>query len=68
MGKTKSAIAEYSYSGVLYKEALATLQRKFVQPHAVVGVHIDKLSNFAPLKMHNSENEIGRSKVFFSKI
>ena len=46
MGKTKSAIAEYSYSGVLYKDALATLQRKFGQPHAVVGAHLDKLSFF----------------------
>ena len=42
MGKAKSAIAEYSYSGVLYKDALATLQRKFGQPHAVVGAHLDE--------------------------
>ena len=56
VGKAKSAIAEYSYSGVLYKDALATLQRKFGQPHAVVGAHLDKLSNFPPLKMRNSEN------------
>ena len=47
VGKAKSAIAEYSYSGVLYKDALATLQRKFGQPHAVVGAHLDKLSNFS---------------------
>ena len=64
VGKAKSAIAEYSYSGVLYKDALATLQRKFGQPHAVVGAHLDKLSNFPPLKMHNLENVIG----FSSKI
>ena len=63
MGKAKSAIAEYSYSGVLYKDALATLQRKFGQPHAVVGAHLDKLSNFPPLKMHNSENVIGFSSA-----
>ena len=63
VGKAKSAIAEYSYSGVLYKEALATLQRKFGQPHAVVGAHLDKLSNFPPLKMHNSENVIGFSSA-----
>ena len=36
VGKTKPAIAEYSYSGVLYKDALATLQRRFGQPHVVV--------------------------------
>ena len=63
MGKAKSAIAEYSYSGVLYKDALATLQRKFGQPHAVVGAHLDKLSNFPTLKMHNSENLIGFSST-----
>ena len=57
VGKAKSAIAEYSYSGVLYKDALATLQRKFGQPHAVVGAHLEKLSNFPPLKMHNSETD-----------
>ena len=56
VGKAKSAIAEYSYSGVLYKDALAHLQRNFGQPHAVVGAHLDKLSNFLPLKMHNLEN------------
>ena len=63
VGKAKSAIAEYSYSGVLYKDALATLQRKFGQPHAVVGAHLDKLSTFPPLKMHNSENVIGFSSA-----
>ena len=64
VGKAKSAIAEYRYSGVLYKDALATLQRKFGQPHAVVRALLDKLINFPPLKLHNSENVIG----FFSTI
>ena len=64
VGKAKSAIVEYSFSRVLYKDALATLQRKFGQPHAVVGAHLDKLSNFPPLKMHNSENIIGFSSTF----
>ena len=63
VGKAKSAIAEYSYKGVLYKDALSTLQRKFGQPHAVVGAQLDKLSNFPPLKMHNSENVIGFSSA-----
>ena len=63
MGKAKSAIAEYSYSGVLYKDALATLQRKFGQPHSVVRAHLDKLRNFPPLKIHNSENVIGFSSA-----
>ena len=64
VGKAKSAIAEYRYNGVLYKDALATLQRKFGQPHAVVRAHLDKLINFPALKLHNSENVIG----FFSTI
>ena len=63
VGKAKSAIAEYSHSGVLYKDALATLQRNFGQPHALVGAHLDKLSNFPPLKMHNSENVINFSSA-----
>ena len=28
-------MAEFSYSGVMYKDALATLQRNFGQPHAI---------------------------------
>ena len=62
-GKEKTAIAEFSYSGVMYKDALATLQRKFGQPHAIVGAHLDKLNTFPPLKMHNSENVISFSSA-----
>ena len=57
-GKAKTATGEFSYSGVMYKDALATMQRKFGQPHAIVGAHLDKLNTFPPLKMHNSENVI----------
>ena len=60
-GKAKTAIAEFSYSGVMYKDALATLQRKFGQPHAIVGAHLD--NTFPPLKMHNSENVISFSSA-----
>ena len=45
----------------MYKDALATLQRKFRQPLAIVGAHLDKLNIFPPLKMHNSENVISFS-------
>ena len=62
-GKAKTAIAEVSYSGVMYKDALATLQRKFGQPHAIVGAHIDKLNTFPSLKMHISENAISFSSA-----
>ena len=47
----------------MYKAALATLQRKFGQPHAIVGRHLDKLNTFPPLKMHNSENVISFSSA-----
>ena len=63
VGKAKCAIAEYSYSGVLYKDALATHQRKFGHKHSVVVTHLDKLSSFPDLKMHNSENVIGFSST-----
>ena len=48
----------------MFKDTLATLQRKFRQPHAIVGAHLDKLNTFPPLKMHNSENDFS----FFSAI
>ena len=63
IGNTKPKIAEFSYCGVMYKDALATLQRKFGQPHAFVGAHLEKLNTFSPLKMHNSENIISFSSV-----
>ena len=62
-GTAKTAIAEFFYSGVLYKEALATLQRKFGQPHAIVAAHLEKLNTFPPRKMHNSENVINFSSA-----
>ena len=42
----------------MYQDALKTLERKFGQPQAVVSAHLDKLKNFPPLKMHNSDNVI----------
>ena len=45
-GKAKIAIAEFAYCGLMYKDALRTLERKFGQPQAVVSAHLDKLSNF----------------------
>ena len=60
-GKAKTAIAEFAYCGTIYKDALRTLERKFGQPQAVVSAHLDKLSSFPPLKMHNSSNIINYS-------
>ena len=62
-GKAKNPIAEFSYNGVMYKDALATLQRKFGQLHAIVGGHLDQLNTVPLLKMHSSENVISFSSA-----
>ena len=67
-GKAKIAIAEFAYCGLMYKDALRTLERKFVQPQAVVSAHLDKLSNFPPLKMHNSDSIINYSAAISSLV
>ena len=67
-GKTITAIAEFAYCGVMYKDALKTLERKFGQPQAVVSAHLDKLSSFPPLKMHNSDNIINYSATISSLV
>ena len=67
-GKAKIAIAEFAYCGLMYKDALRTLEGKFGQPQAVVSAHLDKLSNFPPLKMHNSDNIINYSAAISSLV
>ena len=67
-GKAKTPIAEFAYCGVMYKDALKTLERKFGQPQAVVSAHLDKLSSFPPLKMHNSDNIINYSATISSLV
>ena len=52
----------------MYKDALKTLERKFGQPQAVVSSHLDKLSSFPPLKMHNSDNIINYSATISSLV
>ena len=58
-GKAKTAIAEFAYCGVMYKNALKT--RKLRQAEAVVSAYLDKLSSFSSLRMHNSDNIINYS-------
>ena len=41
-GKAKIAISEFAYCGLMYKDALMILERKFGQPQAVVSAHLDK--------------------------
>ena len=67
-GKAMIAIAEFAYCGLMYKDALKTLERKFGQPQAVVSAHLDKLSNFPALKMHNSDNIINYSAAISSLV
>ena len=52
----------------MYKYALRTLERTFGQPHAVLSSHLDKLSNFQPLKMYNSHNIIIYSAAISSLV
>ena len=67
-GKAKSAIAEFAYSGRMYKDALKTLERKFGQPQNVITAHPDKLSSFPQLRMHNSEMSISLSMTISSLV
>ena len=67
-GKAKTAIAEFAYCGLMYKDALKTLERKFGQPQAVFSAHLDKLSSFPPLTMHNSDNIINYSATISSLV
>ena len=46
------------YSGALYRDALKALERKFGQPQAVVTAHLEKLSHYPAVKIHNSETII----------
>ena len=67
-GKAKIAIAEFAYCDAMCKDAMRTLERKFGQPQAVVNAHLDKLSSFPPLKMHNSDNIINYSGCISSLV
>ena len=67
-GKAKTAIAEFAYCGTMYQDALKTLERKFGQPQAVVSAHLDKLNDFPPLKMHNSDNVIAFSATISAMV
>ena len=58
----------FAYCGVMYKEAFKTLERKFGQPQAVFSAHLDTLSSFPPLKMHNSVNIINYSATILSLV
>ena len=67
-GKAKTAIAEFAYCGAMYKDALKTLERKFGQPQTVVSAYLDKLANYSPVKMHNSDSIISYSATVSSLV
>ena len=67
-GKAKIAIAEFAYCGLMYKDALRSLELKFGQPEAVLSAHVDQLSKFSPFKMHNSDNIINYSAAISSLV
>ena len=67
-GKAKLAIANFAYCGSLYPQALKTLERKFGQPQAVVGAHLDRLSNYPAVKMHSSETIVSYASVITSLV
>ena len=60
-GWAKTAVLEFAYCATMYQNALKTLEKKFSRPQAVVSAYLDKLSNFPPLKIHNSESVINFS-------
>ena len=64
--KAKTAIAEFTYCGAMYKNALRTLECKFGQPQ--VAVSADKLNSFPPLKMHNRDFIINYSGCISSLV
>ena len=66
--KAKKSIEQFAYSGALYNDAMKVLERKFGQPHAIVGAHLDNLNNYPPLKMHNSENIIAYASIISSLV
>ena len=67
-GEAKIAIEGFAYSGALYRDALKALERKFGQPQAVVTAHLEKLSNYPAVKIHNSESIINYACAISSLI
>ena len=57
-GKPKLAIADFAYSGRMYRDALRVLERKYRQTQTVVSAHLEKLNDVPPVKMHNLESII----------
>ena len=64
--KAETAIAEFAYSGTMYKDALMKLERKFGQPQIIIRAYLDKLYNSPPVKMHSSDSIISFASMIAS--
>ena len=67
-GKTKAAIVEFAFCGSKYRDELRTLYCKIGQPQAVVTAHLDKLSNYPPVKKHNGDSLINFATIISSLV
>ena len=67
-GKAKAVIEGFAYCGSMYQEALKALERKYGQPQTVVSAHLEKLSGWPNVKMHNSESLIAYANVISSLV
>ena len=61
--KAKKAIAEFEFHGIIHKDALKTLNRKFGQQQTVVNAHLEKQNCFPPMKMHKSDIIINSASI-----
>ena len=62
-GKAKATIDGFGYLGVHFDQAFSSLQKRFGDPHIIVGAQIEKLSKHPQVKMHNSASIIEFSQV-----
>ena len=56
IGKVKTAIVQFTYSGVMYKDALMKLGQKLGQPQLVDRAYLDKFKNKPLNKIYNSDS------------
>ena len=55
-GPAKRALAAMSYLGVMYDTARKALERKFGQPHSIIGSQLIKFRNHPQLRPYDSAN------------
>ena len=55
-GPAKRALAGMGYSGIMYDTAWKTLERKFGQPHLIIGSQLTKIQNHPQLGPYDSSS------------